>query len=391
MNEDGRRPGDRLVGMDFAEHNAEVKAMWEAFHARRPTRVPVIWGTNTRFFMFSDAANPQRVGFRRYTLDVDVMFDMQLQFQRWTRFNLLQDAPLGLPEAWSIQPDFQNFYEAAWFGCPIEFIDGQVPDTRPAFADDPEGALRGGVPDPFGGLFAEALRFYERFRARAERETFLGRPIRVNLPGCGCGTDGPLTVACNLFGPDFVCTAMIEAPHRLERLLRFITDATIQRVRAWRRLGGLSPTIENYGFADDSCALISTAMYREHVLPHHRALCDALGPTGPRSIHLCGDASRHFPTLRDELGIRGFDTGFPIDFAKVRQAVGPDVLIQGGPHVELLLRAAPPQVEAETRRVLDSGALEGGRFILREGNNLAPFTPLENTEAMYRAARRQRR
>jgi uroporphyrinogen-III decarboxylase len=31
--------------------------------------------------------------------------------------------------------------------------------------------------------------------------------------------------------------------------------------------------------------------------------------------------------------------------------------------------------------------LDGGKFILREGNNLAPHTPLENTEAMYYAGR----
>jgi uroporphyrinogen-III decarboxylase len=39
------------------------------------------------------------------------------------------------------------------------------------------------------------------------------------------------------------------------------------------------------------------------------------------------------------------------------------------------------------RRILQSGVLEGGRFLLREGNNLAPGTPLENTEAMYYAGR----
>src|SRR5581483_2935932 len=39
--------------------------------------------------------------------------------------------------------------------------------------------------------------------------------------------------------------------------------------------------------------------------------------------------------------------------------------------------------DLETRRILQSGVLEGGLFILREGNNLAPGTPLENIEAMY--------
>jgi len=143
---------------------------------------------------------------------------------------------------------------------------------------------------------------------------------------------------------------------------------------------------DNYGFADDSIALISTAMYREHVLPHHRRMCDTLGTTTtPRSVHLCGDATRHFVTLRDELNVRHFDTGFPVDFGRVRRNLGPDVRINGGPHVEFLRTATPGEVWSDVRRIMTSGVLEGGRFMLREGNNLAPHTPLENTEALYSA------
>jgi uroporphyrinogen-III decarboxylase len=40
-------------------------------------------------------------------------------------------------------------------------------------------------------------------------------------------------------------------------------------------------------------------------------------------------------------------------------------------------------VREETIRILQSGVMEGGKFILREGNNLAPSTPLENLWTMY--------
>ena len=65
---------------------------------------------------------------------------------------------------------------------------------------------------------------------------------------------------------------------------------------AWRKLAGIPiPNNDGFGFADDSVAMISTAMYREHVLPYHRRLCDAFSsPTQLRGIHLCGDATRHF-------------------------------------------------------------------------------------------------
>lgn len=386
MSNTHTRPTDRLASLDFAAHNAEQKAVWAAYRDRKPVRVPMILGTNTRYFMFNADANPTGLTFREYTQDPDVMFDTKLEFERWSRFNLLQDAELGLPEVWTITVDFQNYYEAGWFGCPIEYIDDQVPDTHPVFADNPEAIMQNGLPDPFGGLLGKGLEYFEHFKERAARETYLDRPIKIADPGFGLCTDGPFTVACNLFGPDFVCSTMVEDPDRLQRLLGFIVEANIARVTTWRKLLGLPEKLSG-GIADDSIALIGHQMYLDHVLPHHRRYMDALYTDTNRSIHLCGDATRHFKGLRDELGIRVFDTGFPIDFAHMRHELGDDVQINGGPHVELLLNATPAQVRDETRRILTSGVMTGGRFILREGNNLAPYTPLENTEAMYETCR----
>jgi uroporphyrinogen-III decarboxylase len=379
--------GDRLADFDFEQHNAEVREVWAAYRAGTPVRIPIILGTNTRYFLREPTANPEGLNFRRYSESPDVMFEAQLRHTRWSRFNLLQDAELGMPERWQIGVDFQNYYEAAWFGCPLAYYDGEVPDTQPVFADCPERVMERGLPDPFGGLMAKGLDYYAHFLERAGRETFLDRPIAVNLPGFGMGSDGPLTVACNLFGPVFVCTAMASEPTRLHRLLDFITEATIRRIAAWRQRFNVPTPSDGYGLADDSIALISTRMYREHVLPYHRRIYETFGTQKGRGIHLCGDATRHFKTLRDELDIQSFDTGFPVDFGRLRRELGTDVQIQGGPHIEILRTGTPEQVRAETRRILQSGVLVGGRFVLREGNNLAPGTPLENIEAMYHTGR----
>lgn len=376
---------DRLAKLDFARHNEANKELWKNFRAGTHTRVPMILGTNTRYFLFNEQANPAHVGFQDYIENPDTMFDSGLAMQRWSRFNLLQDAELGLPEAWTIGPDFQNFYEAAWFGCPIHYMDHQVPDTTPAFEDAPERVMEHGLPDPLGGIYARVLEYWQHFERRAEGASYLDRPIRINAPWCGLGTDGPMTVACNLFGPSFVCEAMLAEPERLQKLLTFITQATIARMKVWRQRAGIKIPMDEFGMADDSVALISTASYVEHILPHHRALYEAFGTSVGRGIHLCGNATRHFTTIRDRLLVKSFDTGFPVDFAALRKELGPDIRIQGGPHVDLLLRATPQQVFEESRRILTSGVLKGGKFVLREGNNLAPHTPLENCEAMYDA------
>jgi uroporphyrinogen-III decarboxylase len=105
-------------------------------------------------------------------------------------------------------------------------------------------------------------------------------------------------------------------------------------------------------------------------------------------MHLCGDATHHFKFLRDTLNVQGFDTGFPVRHGELRAELGPHVTINGGPSVPFLCSHGPQEVEAETRRILESGVTEGGRFVLREGNNLPPEAPLENVLAMVRANRR---
>jgi uroporphyrinogen-III decarboxylase len=140
-------------------------------------------------------------------------------------------------------------------------------------------------------------------------------------------------------------------------------------------------------FADDSIQLISTEMYEDLVFPFHKRLVDTFSEGGPNGIHLCGDATRHFPFLRDHLNMQSFDTGFPVDFTWLRETLGPDVEIQGGPSAPFLVEASPGEVSEEVRRILASGIMKGGRFVLREGNNLAPGTPLENLWAMYDTVR----
>jgi len=372
---------------DFEAHNEEVRQVWEAYHAGRPVRVPMILGINPRYLICEKGANSLNVDFRTYSEDPDTMFHAQLRFSHWVRHHLPQDAEMGLPKEWNVWVDFQNYYEAAWFGCPIEYRDDQVPDAAPIYANCPERVMDRGIPDPFGGIMGRSLEHYERMKLLAENETFCDRPIVAATPHTGMGTDGPMTVACNLFGSRTVCEMMGAEPERFHRLLDFITTATVQRIRAWKERFDVSYPHDHYGFADDSIALISVRAYREHVLPYHRRLFDTFGTQVGRSIHLCGDASRHFPTIREEMNVVSFDTGFPVDFTWLRQSLGPAVQILGGPAAPFLVAASREAVCQETVRILQSGIMEGGRFILREGNNLSPGTPVENVAAMYETVR----
>jgi uroporphyrinogen-III decarboxylase len=209
-----------------------------------------------------------------------------------------------------------------------------------------------------------------------------GRPVRLH-PRALTGTDGPVTVACNLCGTEFL-TLLAAEPELADRIMAHIVRAAILRRQAFAKYWGDRIGL-GAGMADDSVALIGTAMYRERVLPHHRTYYEAC-PPGPRGMHLCGDATRHFPLLHQELGITSFDTGFPVDHGALRRQLGPEVEILGGPPVSLLLQGTPEQVFTACRDILRSGVMTGGRFILREGNNLPPRCPSANLAAMYQAS-----
>ncbi|MFN2291518.1 MAG: hypothetical protein ACK2UC_10045 [Anaerolineae bacterium] len=61
-------------------------------------------------------------------------------------------------------------------------------------------------------------------------------------------------------------------------------------------------------------------------------------------VHICGDGTRHFKTRHDEIGAYEFDTGFPVDFGGLRQQLGPEVTLWGGPDIMVLKDGAPEQV-----------------------------------------------
>jgi uroporphyrinogen-III decarboxylase len=166
-----------------------------------------------------------------------------------------------------------------------------------------------------------------------------------------------------------------------------VTQAAIGLIKGWRELCGVDPLPARGGIADDAIQFISTALYREKVLPYQQRFVAALYGEGPLGMHLCGNVQRHLPTIVRELNVGAFDTGFPINFNTLRDQVGEDVEIQGGVRVPDLLRCTPDQIYAITRGILTSGIKRGGKFIMAEANDLAPCVPLANLEAMYRATR----
>lgn len=364
---------------DYGKHNEEVKQVWDSFHAGDPIRVPMILGVNPRVLLCNPMYNPKGISFEEYWNDPDVMLRVQLEFAYYRDHFLFYDHYMGLPNEWWIGVDPQNFGEAAWLGAPLKFIPGDTPDTTvPLNDDNREMLFEKGIPDPFSGVMGRIRDYYEYFNNG--KHTFMGRPVKAG--GGMLGTDGPMTIACSLRGATEFCIELYEDPDYAMQLLEFITEATIQRIRAWRNYYGVGTPDAMY-IADDSIALLSVRDYERFILPFHKRIISELTTgKGSNQIHLCGDATRHFKTIRDELNVGYFDTGFPVKHGELCKELG-NVIINGGPKVDILKDGSAEDIANETKRILDEVLPVSKTFVMRDANNVAPGTSPENIQVMY--------
>ncbi len=365
----------------------EKREVWEAYRAGKPTRTPVQLATNPRVFLLDPQWNTEGWTFEQAAHDPETMVRAHLryQLQRRTFFNHYTDDPTSLPDVWPVALSAYNVYEAAIFGAEIDYSPDQVPDTIPPFADEDrkEEIFELDIEHPLErGFCKRYLDFWDEMEKVCEGLEFEGRPVELQ-PWALTGTDGPVTVGCNLRGADFLMD-LAGDPDYADRLMAFVVRAANIRRRAFEEYWGDKIGRGN-GLADDSIAMLSVEMYREQVMAHHRAFYEDVERDRTRAIHLCGDAQRFFPIFRHEFGAKTFDTGFPVDHGKLREQLGPEAEIGGGPEVALLLNGTSNDVHERTGDILESGIRAGGRFILKEANNLPPRCPAENLQAMYEA------
>lgn len=373
--------------MDFTEHNEEVRQVWDAYGQGKPIRVPMVLTSVPRIWVLDPALNQQGILWKDYLTRPEVMYDVCLKHKYYVVHTIPQDDVMGIPaDHWNIYLEFGNVYEESWLGCEVVYPEGQIATTIPRYKGDAKYEIfERGMPGPFDGFMGREREFYEYALERASREAFHGRPVKIAPPNA-LGTDGPLTVANGIRGSQLFEDMLMDEDY-YHQLMSFVTDAIITRLRAWRQYLGFELQPARGGIADDAIQFVSTRLYCEKVLPYHRRIFSALFGEGPHSMHLCGNVQRHFPTLIQELNVKSFDTGFPINFPTLRDEVGEDVEIQGGVPVGSLLNNSPEEIFQKTKEILLSGVMRGGKFIMKEANDLAPCVPLANMEAMYAATR----
>ncbi|HPE95649.1 MAG TPA: uroporphyrinogen decarboxylase family protein [Bacillota bacterium] len=380
----------KRISIDYSEHNEGVKQLNVDRANGVYTRVPMIIGCNPRMILLDSALNTQHVTFEQYFSDPDVMAKIQLQFCEYRDTQLVYDHLMGEENVnYCLYPDFQNILEPNWLGCPIFYPEHNDPAAEHYLTEETKyDFIKQGIIDPFGGIMGRAIEYHEHFKKLVnDGLEYKGRCV-TGTWAATMGTDGPFTTACSLLGATDMCMDLYIDTEFAMEFLSFITDNTINRIKVMRKYYNIPEKTPSFGFADDSIALLSCEDYERFILPFHKKLIDELS-TGeqPNSIHLCGDATRHFPLIQKELHVNSFDTGFPVDFAKVLASLDKDTFFNGGVHVDILLNGTKEEVVEATKKVLSQ--VKGYKnFSIRDANNLSPCTPPENLLAMYETVKK---
>jgi hypothetical protein len=379
------------LNIDYQKHNEEIEELLVAEKQGKNRRILMQISANPRMILSDPELNTQGIAFKDYMEKANVMLETEAQFQEYMADNMIWDKKMGFSNYESITAyaDGHNVTEAEYFGGEVAYHGTSSPGTRP-FLDETtmHGFIEKPLPDFQRGLMGRAVDFTAWFEEQKARcWTYKGKP-NTDIPKPNMGTDGHFTVGCCLLGATELCIALYEEPEFAKEFLAYITGATIERIKYFRRLWGLPEKSENFGFADDSISLLSVKDYQEYILPFHKKLVSELCSQGDNNgMHLCGDATRHFKIMVDELNIKYFDTGFPVRFGDLLCELGQGIGISGGVHVDILLRGNQDEIRGETRRILEEVKPLTRKFTIKEANNLSPGTKPESLLAMYNAVK----
>jgi len=162
--------------------------------------------------------------------------------------------------------------------------------------------------------------------------------------------------------------------------MKYTTGTVIARCQAVLDLG----VVPFIGDPSAGMSLISPAVYREHVLPFHREIVEAVHDKGGLvSFHICGYIDPIFQDLID-LGIDGLSIDGPSSLEKLFDMGRGKTTIIGNIDPMLFVEGTPDQLEKEVRKCLDIAQGEA-RYVIGPGCQIPLQANLDNIRAFTQA------
>jgi hypothetical protein len=343
-------------------------------------RVPVGFCLVPRFF-----APLFGLPYGEFFRDAETQYYWQLQFLKYRLEHIPEDIACTGPTVW-VSPYFDNVLDSDAFGAQVIWPENETLHAVPTI-HSLDAMERFTLPALDAGLWGRSTDWWRQMQGfvRETRVTFNGVAGRVDVGMLGPSYLSPHMIAVDLVGTDFYLW-QAEHPAACHRFLAKLTQGLLASGRRFREI---DPRPRGwYGLAEDSAQVLSPAMFREFCVPYADQLFTAFGAglADGRSVHMCGQSSHLHGVLVNDLRASSFNLfGYLVPPAVAARNLGGRMLLWGNLNPMLLLNGTPAEVKQACRECLTALAPCGG-FLLGDGANVCPGTPLANLAAVTAAA-----
>jgi len=200
------------------------------------------------------------------------------------------------------------------------------------------------------------------------------------------GPGGVLENVIELVGYEALCYMLADDP----KLAAAIFEQVGSRLARYYELAvpyaGVGACISNDDWGFKTQTMLSPRQMRQYVFPWHKKIVEVVHTAGkPLILHSCG----HFERIISDLENVGIDARhsyedaiLPVEQAYERYHTRFAIL--GGIDVDFICRAAPEEIYARAKALLQQTEGRGG-YALGTGNSVPDYVPDENYFAMTRA------
>jgi hypothetical protein len=317
--------------------------------------------------------------------DAETQYYWQLQFAKYQIENIPCDWCTG--PTITVHPYFDNAIPPSGQGAEVGWTEDSPLRAIPVI-HTVEEMDRFEVARPDAGLRGKAIDWWQQMKALAEKTkvTFDGQEGKVEVGILSLGGLSPHMLAIDLVGEDFYWW-MLEYPESCHRFLDKITRGEIAAENLVRRIDPRSRG-DVYTLAEDSAQIMSARLFKEFCVPYTGVMLDRFGRglRFGRGIHMCGDSTHLHNSLRDDLKMTHFDIfGYLVPPRVAATNLGKNILLWGNINPMLMLDGTKEQVKQAAMECLEALAPCGG-FMLGDGANVCPGTPLQSFQAVIEAA-----
>ena len=244
------------------------------------------------------------------------------------------------------------------------------------------------VPDEELEMFAE----HGRFLYENTDKALLGWGASISLVGLSALLSDNITQGSL---DEWLCMLMTEKDVAYEMMSRYV-DAVIKRMKLYHQAVG--DYCFAWGVASDDAGMqnrefLSPDLFTEMIKPHYKRLCDWVhAHTNWKTyLHSCGSIYHFIPEWIDA----GIDILNPVQISaanmepeRLMKEFGGKIVFWGGgcDTQKVLPRGSPEEVREHVRRNIGVFSSGQGGYVFTQVHNIQQDVPIENVEAMFKAA-----